>query len=1543
MKFLFRFLFLIGVFSCLHIGNVQSQGILIFEISDSRNKAVTNLEITTYKEGGEVYKTYTTDENGRVVDPTFPTGTYTYSFDYGDYNKDTFQMSNGGYTWIDLDYRILQISFKDDEGTPLTDKRATIHKVYTDKPNKLISEKYSDEEGTLQFLLPKGDYIFSTFKGEVSVHLEDENINEEVEVSSGQITHSFNFRFVKNGKETAIYTKEFEVTHLAGDSIYHYGSADVAPAPGSRSVNGFYETSRSSTPVSLCAGTFVVSVETKDYGRLSDTITLDDNFPLTGNMHDFIIKDIPGSQNPDDGGSEGGGDGGKDDDEEEDDEDEAFNLTIHTIDVKDSVTHLADIPVVVRLVANNKTVGSLSNADGLAFYKAKGVVDIYALADTIKNFNVTQDTVVYVYVDPTKGKKVLFDFFYGKEQFEPKSIKEILVWDSYNSDIYFRYPSTRKGDDEYTIVDAITLPEGRYTYSFYLTEKNYEQRINRSLTIAGLDTTIHATTKLTPYHNLTIELKDINGENFESRQFIHQLVGISSIELLTDSLGKYHNSLLEGVYTYEAMGDTQTFSLTSDTIIYFQYKAPHTQRVFFQFLHDGRLVYPQIMNMDIHKSDSTKYARIVSKHVKDYKGFEDAWIFDQPAICEDGKYYVTYELKDYDFKGVHARLFEIPNTGSSNDTTIYIVVPVKRTVTISVKDANLELLQGVNANIYKYDSNGKLMQETYYDDLSHEMIRTNTDGQVIDLLSPGRYQLRIIDIARDFIVKDYDLNFEVVSGAKMYDVKYIALYKESNEPASNLLLDIQKNGTFYNSSYTDSTGTVEIFCEKGKYSYNLHYGSDHYGSYDLKADTTIYLYLENPVYIDSMEITNCACVSNGDTLDLSLYIHPENATMKEVEWEVDNQALAQITSDNKLIINNIDLEGFFTLTVKATDKGQATASKRIHVGKDCGTTFTLHFDGTESRDMPIKSNTVNLKITPDTRDAFNYMFLYQISTDSIQWSNVSEPTTDTLVSVSTSDITKLAYFRALISDTKGDLLAYAKAGAPLCGTDKTTQAILLRRNELTPTNWTDSICSNHGALTYTIDKTKLGKISEGYQIEWATKRNENDAYTTLEGMSGKDTLHITFDTTTFIRIAIQKDEEIMVSYEQKVFVEQLPSIHLTVSRDTVCLGDTIQLSTIVENGQIRSYTWSANDSKESSIMVLATDTAYVVNAQSFYGLCPTQSDTLSIALDRPIDIDVLADQKIICETQAEGTILRVDRLGNQISQFIWSDQSTADTLHITPATTTTYKVQAASLYDRCPRVEDSTTVEVRNALSVQLFVDEYDICQTGADSITLSAKVLSGDHYRYIWWDSLVTDTAERKVFLDKSASPWVMIRDSVCADSEKDSINVHVAHPAEASIKTTTKVFEYGSAIDLVAETTESVTGPYSWYSVDAEGDERILSTTDESYYSDMPNGDVSYYVTIENGACPIIASGKISAVLADNIVIPTIFTPYTVDGFNDDFMPGYKVVIYDRYGNIVCNSNDGWDGNYRGETAEPGVYMYVITLKDGRVVKGTIEVFRK
>lgn len=76
--------------------------------------------------------------------------------------------------------------------------------------------------------------------------------------------------------------------------------------------------------------------------------------------------------------------------------------------------------------------------------------------------------------------------------------------------------------------------------------------------------------------------------------------------------------------------------------------------------------------------------------------------------------------------------------------------------------------------------------------------------------------------------------------------------------------------------------------------------------------------------------------------------------------------------------------------------------------------------------------------------------------------------------------------------------------------------------------------------------------------------------------------------------------------------------------------------------------------------------------------------------------------------------------------------------------------------------------------------------------------------------------------------------------------------------------------------------------------------------------------------------------------LMIPTAFTPYTGDGLNDVFMPGYEVYIYDRYGNLMTHSSNGWDGSYRGETATPGVYMYVLITNTGDKYKGTIEIVK-
>ena len=107
---------------------------------------------------------------------------------------------------------------------------------------------------------------------------------------------------------------------------------------------------------------------------------------------------------------------------------------------------------------------------------------------------------------------------------------------------------------------------------------------------------------------------------------------------------------------------------------------------------------------------------------------------------------------------------------------------------------------------------------------------------------------------------------------------------------------------------------------------------------------------------------------------------------------------------------------------------------------------------------------------------------------------------------------------------------------------------------------------------------------------------------------------------------------------------------------------------------------------------------------------------------------------------------------------------------------------------------------------------------------------------------------------------------------------------------------------------------------------------------------GEFTYTLnTLSQYGCDSTVILKLNVVSnLDGKLIPTVFTPHLQDGLNDVFMKGYDVYIYDRYGNLISYGNDGWDGKYKGVYATPGVYIYILTMKDGRKEKGTIEVVK-
>ena len=116
-----------------------------------------------------------------------------------------------------------------------------------------------------------------------------------------------------------------------------------------------------------------------------------------------------------------------------------------------------------------------------------------------------------------------------------------------------------------------------------------------------------------------------------------------------------------------------------------------------------------------------------------------------------------------------------------------------------------------------------------------------------------------------------------------------------------------------------------------------------------------------------------------------------------------------------------------------------------------------------------------------------------------------------------------------------------------------------------------------------------------------------------------------------------------------------------------------------------------------------------------------------------------------------------------------------------------------------------------------------------------------------------------------------------------------------------------------------------------------KILGTSTTPEYLVRPYNSRWYEVRVDD-----------MCIISDTVFVPVIFptaiTPHFADDFNDYFLPelGCRMIIFNRYGQKVYEGYDGWNGEYRGKTADPGAYFYVVNLPDGEVKRGTIEVVK-
>jgi gliding motility-associated-like protein len=151
--------------------------------------------------------------------------------------------------------------------------------------------------------------------------------------------------------------------------------------------------------------------------------------------------------------------------------------------------------------------------------------------------------------------------------------------------------------------------------------------------------------------------------------------------------------------------------------------------------------------------------------------------------------------------------------------------------------------------------------------------------------------------------------------------------------------------------------------------------------------------------------------------------------------------------------------------------------------------------------------------------------------------------------------------------------------------------------------------------------------------------------------------------------------------------------------------------------------------------------------------------------------------------------------------------------------------------------------------------------------------------------------------------------------------------------------------------------TPPYgfTWF----QGGDEVCTVCPSYTASPITDTEVMLYLIDANG-CVALATVRMRVFSVKSVYIPNSFSP-NYDGINDLFVVyGGDVVrrvrrlaVFDRWGNALYDVADlpadgtaGWDGHYRGQLMDPGVYVYAaeIEFEDGviRLYKGDVTLLR-
>jgi len=400
------------------------------------------------------------------------------------------------------------------------------------------------------------------------------------------------------------------------------------------------------------------------------------------------------------------------------------------------------------------------------------------------------------------------------------------------------------------------------------------------------------------------------------------------------------------------------------------------------------------------------------------------------------------------------------------------------------------------------------------------------------------------------------------------------------------------------------------------------------------------------------------------------------------------------------------------------------------------------------------------------------------------------------------------------------------------------------------------------------------------------------------------------------------------AFGQIVIAEPASLLGNTSSSDATCSGSCDGTITVGANGGTPSYQFSINSGtsfQASGNFINVCDGTYTVIVEDANGCQDTLTETVSVP--NPITFDFTSTD-VSCFGECDGTASVAVAGGTSPYNYVWTGLS-GTSASLSSVCAGSYSLSIID--DSGCSIDTNFVVTEPPLLVISDVTVENENCEGDCDGsiLIVSANADSFSIDDGLNW--LETDFFEN---LCPGTYPIVVQDANGCLGTE--SAVIAEGAPVVAAFEARPNIVkEFDSEIRFANNSIGAIT--YSWHF----GDGTYSYEENPAYDFDNQPGTYLVCLVADNGqGCMDTTCNYIDVTPLFTIYVPNAFTPNSSSDLNDVFKPvfsgerpeTYHFEIFDRWGERIFETDNpdvGWDGTYKEELVQRGVFVWRIELE--------------